>query len=42
MNAASGASMRVVASTIYVAGSAGIQAALPAATTTTVNTALVR
>ncbi len=42
MNAASGAAMRVVASTIYVAGSAGIQAALPAATTTTVNTALVR
>lgn len=42
MKAASGAAMRVVASTIYVAGSAGIQAALPAATTTTVNTALVR
>ena len=42
MNAASGAAMRVVASTIYVAGSAGIQAALPAAATTTVNTALVR
>lgn len=42
MNAASGATFRVVASTIYVAGSAGINAAASAPAATAANVALVR
>ena len=42
MNAASGATFKVVASTIYVAGSAGINAAASAPAATTANVALVR
>jgi Flp pilus assembly protein TadG len=42
MNAASGATFRVIANSIYVAGSAGINASTPAAAPTTADVALVR
>ncbi len=42
MNAASGATFRVVANSIYVAGSAGINASTAAAAATTADVALVR
>jgi Flp pilus assembly protein TadG len=42
MNAASGATFRVIANSIYVAGSAGINASTPAAAPSTADVALVR
>jgi len=42
MNAATGASFRVIANSIYVAGSAGINASTPAAAPSTADVALVR